>query len=96
MALTNAQKQRRWRERSVLLLSADAREIARRLAAMDDQTKLARIVYLLNKRHKPTDGRCKWSRKQGRPRIGEVRDQPWLALGMSRRTWYRRQAEERK
>jgi hypothetical protein len=34
--------------------------------------------------------------KRGRPRFGEVRDKPWLAAGMSRRTWYRRKAEERK
>jgi hypothetical protein len=40
-------------------------------------------------------------RKTGRPRIEdraktiEAR-KPWLKLGMSRRTWYRRQAEKRK
>jgi hypothetical protein len=39
--------------------------------------------------HLPKRGRL------GRPRIGEVREQPWVALGMSRRTWYRRRAEER-
>jgi hypothetical protein len=38
---------------------------------------------------------------KGRPRIEdraktiEAR-KPWLKLGMSRRTWYRRQAEQRK
>jgi hypothetical protein len=31
----------------------------------------------------------------GRPRLGEVRAKLWLAAGMSRRTWYRRKAEER-
>jgi hypothetical protein len=36
----------------------------------------------------------------GRPRIEERHKtnearQPWLALGMSKRTWYRRQAERR-
>jgi len=35
-------------------------------------------------------------RKTGRPRLGEVRDKPWEAAGMSRSTWYRRKAEERK
>lgn len=41
------------------------------------------------------------ARKTGRPRIEdraktiEAR-KPWLKLGMSRRTWYRRQAEKRK
>jgi hypothetical protein len=33
--------------------------------------------------------------KRGRPRIGEQRDKPWINLGMSQRTWYRRQAEKR-
>jgi len=32
-------------------------------------------------------------RKTGRPRIGEIRDRPWEAAGMSRSTWYRRKAE---
>ena len=34
-------------------------------------------------------------RKRGRPRIGETRDKPWEVLGISSRTWYRRQAEQR-
>lgn len=33
-------------------------------------------------------------RKTGRPRIGEVRDKPWEAAGMSERTWYRRRKAE--
>ena len=38
--------------------------------------------------------------KKGRPRIEERHltneaRQPWLKLNMSRRTWYRRQAEKR-
>ena len=34
--------------------------------------------------------------KRGRPRIGEVREKPWLKEfpPMSRTTWYRRQAEK--
>jgi len=40
-------------------------------------------------------------RKAGRPRIEDRADtneaeKPWLKLGMSRSTWYRRQAEQRK
>ena len=40
-------------------------------------------------------------RKTGRARIEERHltneaKKPWLKLGMSRRTWYRRQAEQRK
>ena len=39
-------------------------------------------------------------RKTGRPRIEDrartnEAKKPWLKLGMSRRTWYRRQAEQR-
>lgn len=34
-------------------------------------------------------------RKKGRPRLGEVRDKPWEAAGMSERTWYRRQKEQK-
>lgn len=33
--------------------------------------------------------------KRGRPRIGETRDKPWETVGMSERTYYRRQAEKR-
>jgi hypothetical protein len=40
-------------------------------------------------------------RKTGRPRIEEIGNgneakKPWFKLNMSRRTWYRRQAEKRK
>jgi hypothetical protein len=40
-------------------------------------------------------------RKTGRPLTNDraktiEAKKPWLALGMSRRTWYRRQAEKRK
>lgn len=31
--------------------------------------------------------------KRGRPRIGQTPDRPWIAAGMSERTWYRRQKE---
>jgi hypothetical protein len=30
-------------------------------------------------------------RKRGRPPAGETRDKPWIAAGMSKATWYRRQ-----
>lgn len=36
------------------------------------------------------------SRKRGRPRIGEDRPKPWESLGMSERTFYRRQKEQKK
>lgn len=35
------------------------------------------------------------SKKRGRPKLGETRDKPWIAAGMSKATYYRRQAEER-
>lgn len=34
--------------------------------------------------------------KRGRPFKPETKDKPWIALGMSRRTWYRRKAEATK
>jgi len=34
--------------------------------------------------------------KRGRPRIGEQRAEPWIAAGMSERTWYRRKKEQSK
>src|SRR5262245_24635404 len=60
MALTNAEKQARWRRRNLIPLTADAREIVRRLETMDDQGKFAQIVGLLNERLNPKDGRCRW------------------------------------
>jgi hypothetical protein len=41
------------------------------------------------------------ARKKGRPRLENAAKtieakKPWLKLGMSRRTWYYRQAEKRK
>lgn len=40
---------------------------------------------------------CYAKPKRGRPRIGDPPPaKPWLDLGMSERTWYRRQAEERR
>lgn len=46
------------------------------------------------KEHRPDPRETK--RRPGRPRIGESRDQPWVSLGMSERTWYRRQADLKK
>src|ERR1019366_3925591 len=33
--------------------------------------------------------------KRGRPRLGEKRAKPWIAAGMSKATYYRRQAEKK-
>ena len=65
MPLTNVEKQRRWRARNFVSLAADAREIARRLAAMDDQDKFAEVVRLLTARRNPRDGRCRFVRDDG-------------------------------
>lgn len=33
--------------------------------------------------------------KRGRPRVGESAARPWVAAGMTKSTWYRRQAEQK-
>jgi len=44
MALSNAEKQARWRLRNQVNLQSDAEDIARQMIDMPDQTKLAEIV----------------------------------------------------
>jgi hypothetical protein len=61
----NAEYQQRWRERNVISLTADARDIARKLTTMDDQVKFAQIVGLLNQRINPKDGRCRFVKDDG-------------------------------
>src|SRR5262245_62158449 len=48
MPLTNAQKQQRWRERHVVVLSAPAEDIASKLIASDDLYKLHTIAAIVN------------------------------------------------
>jgi hypothetical protein len=48
MALSNAEKQARFRNRNVLLLTGDARDIAAKLIEMVDQKKLRMVVSHLN------------------------------------------------
>jgi hypothetical protein len=48
MALTNAQKQARWRERNVVVLTDGAQWIAEKLIDMGDQAKLRRIAAFIN------------------------------------------------
>ena len=55
MALSNAQKQARWRERNVAVLTTDAREIASQLIAMEDQAKLKKIAAYINDHLKHPD-----------------------------------------
>ena len=48
VALTNAQKQQRWRERNQIVLKDPARRIAAKLIAMDDEEKLRKIAFHIN------------------------------------------------
>jgi hypothetical protein len=48
MALTNAQKQERWRKRNQVVLTDSAKRIAAKLIAMDDQAKLRKISSYVN------------------------------------------------
>jgi hypothetical protein len=48
MALTNAEKQARWRERNVVKLTDRAQDIAAQLIGMDDQAKLKKIARFIN------------------------------------------------
>src|SRR5262249_41697064 len=65
MPLTSAEKQARYRERNVVLLTADAHAIADKLMAMEDQAKLIQVVGLLKNRLDSTDGRCRWVKDDG-------------------------------
>jgi len=55
MALTNAEKQARWRERNVVKLTDPAMEIAEMLIEMDDQAKLRKIAAFINDHLKHPD-----------------------------------------
>lgn len=55
MALTNAQKQARWRERNVVKLTDPAMEIAEMLIEMDDQAKLRKVAKFINDHLKHPD-----------------------------------------
>ena len=48
MALTNAQKQERWRKRNQVVLTEPAKRIAAKLIAMDDEAKLRLITRYVN------------------------------------------------
>ena len=48
MPLTNAEKQQRWRDRNVIVLTATAREIAEKLIEMEDQPKLRKVARFIN------------------------------------------------
>jgi hypothetical protein len=48
MALTNAERQVRWRERNQVVLTESAADIAAKLMEMSDQGKLRRIAAFLN------------------------------------------------
>jgi hypothetical protein len=48
MPFTNAQKQARWRDRNMIVLSASAEQIASKLTATDGLDKLHKLAALLN------------------------------------------------
>jgi len=48
MALTNAQKQARWRKRHQVVLTDPAKRIAAKLIAMPDEAKLRKIANYVN------------------------------------------------
>jgi hypothetical protein len=48
MSLTNAEKQRRYRDRNVVVLTGDATTIAEQLISMSDQKKLRKIAAFIN------------------------------------------------
>jgi predicted secreted protein len=48
MGLTNAQKQQRWRDRNVVVLTGNAATIAERLIEMSDHKKLKKIAAFIN------------------------------------------------
>jgi hypothetical protein len=48
VALTNAQKQERWRKRNQVVLTVSAKRIAAKLIAMDDEAKLRKIAGYVN------------------------------------------------
>jgi hypothetical protein len=48
MPLTNAEKQQRWRDRNVIVLTAAANDIATKLIEMEDQPKLRKVAKFIN------------------------------------------------
>jgi hypothetical protein len=48
VALTNAEKQERWRKRNQVVLTDSAKRIAAKLIAMDDEDKLRKIASYVN------------------------------------------------
>ena len=61
MSLTNAEKQRRYRDRNVVVLTGDAATIAEQLIGMSDQKKLRKIAALI-KDHLRHPDRTPWER----------------------------------
>jgi hypothetical protein len=76
MALTNAEKQKRWRERRNELASAligDAPWIAQQIFYELGAKKTARVVDLLRKRLKQIDPKCELCKGTGTTPIMEIR-----------------------
>jgi hypothetical protein len=74
MALTNAQKQARWRERNVIVLTADAADIAEKLMDTGDLTKLRKIHrWIGNHLKNPKRSRTERAVDLGRMGVGTAR-----------------------
>jgi hypothetical protein len=84
MPLTNAEKQARWRDRNMIVLSASAEHIASKLTATDDLHKLHKLAALLN--HHLKDQSCPTCNGKGLYRM-----QRWPSCSVSRK----RRAEPR-
>jgi hypothetical protein len=91
MPLSNAEKQRRWRDRNQIVLTDSAADIAEKLIEMDDQAKLKKITRFINDHLKHPDrnphqravalGRTVMSDSSGR-RLGKR-----AALALMGRSW---------
>src|SRR6516164_6842570 len=55
MALSNAEKQARWRERNIISLTDRVEDIAWKLIEMDDQDKLRKLAKFINDHLKHPD-----------------------------------------
>ncbi|KRQ03093.1 hypothetical protein [Bradyrhizobium manausense] len=69
MALTNAEKQARWRDKNVIKLTDHAVDIAEKLIEMDDQKKLAKLAKFINDHLKHPD-RTAFQRRAARGQEG--------------------------
>jgi hypothetical protein len=80
MALTNAEKQRRWRERNQVVLTERGEDIAEKLIDMDDQAKVRKIFRLVGN-HLKAPNRSAFERAVDLGRLSRPRDENGKLLG---------------